>query len=188
MRHQSFSKDSPLDGRNGGGHVTAAVINPIVGNIQCSFFTKITPRIASALRYDFNMYSFDSDLAGALSITAIDSSSSFEKEEDHAKATGMGSIILRCSWRHGLAILLQIKSNFLTDDEAFLDTSALKQKNYISGPKESFDPKQKCLSILAQVGLGTGPVWTKPLLTDCIPTPMQFLDRPSVGFSISVER
>ena len=49
--------------QNGMKSVTTLIANPIMGHFESSFGTTIAENIRMATRYDFNMYSFDSDLS-----------------------------------------------------------------------------------------------------------------------------
>lgn len=49
--------------QNGMNSVMTLIANPIMGHFESSFGTTLTEYIRVATRYDFNMYSFDSDLS-----------------------------------------------------------------------------------------------------------------------------
>lgn len=83
--------------------------NPIMGHVQLSHVTAIAPLIRMASRFDYNLYSQDSDVVVGLEADLKSADSSTNVIGD--------CVNFRCSWRHGLAMAVRWSSQMM-DSEA----------------------------------------------------------------------
>lgn len=88
-----------------GRFISTICANPIMGHVQLSHVTAISPLIRMASRFDYNLHSQDSDVVVGLEADLRFADALFDVLSDRVN--------VRCSWRHGLAMAVRWSSQMM---------------------------------------------------------------------------
>ncbi len=147
--------------------IASASVNPIMGHVQVSLASQLlaSPPISGAVRYDFNMFSLDSDVAAGICIDAasaaqrasspLEGAPGLPEEQSGASSEALK---LRFSLKHGVSL----------------------------GLSGAF--KEDMISV--SLGISSGPLFGLPCHTESIRVPCfawsRFAQGPHVGISLAV--